>query len=146
MAKQWQVWEEIYSGDKLKYFNVKFEGSESACHKFAKKDDSLHVGYDILNQDFQNGLLPGEFTGTISDEVVRACSHSGDVSDEVKFWTLETEFAIPSLKLGVDYLVEFGAWEREELEKMDLFELSQKVLWIACCEIAEQGEWLGLIH
>ncbi len=42
------------------------------------------------------------------------------------------------------YLGEFGAWD--DLESAEIDTLANRVLWTACCDIAEQGEWGGLCH
>jgi hypothetical protein len=54
-------------------------------------------------------------------------------------------FTVPRQK-AIDYLKEYGAWEVEEMNEWTDEELAEKVLWIACGDISEQGEWLGLVH
>ena len=47
-------------------------------------------------------------------------------------------------KQAIRYLREYGAWENLETDTDR--ELAERVLWLACCDIREQGEWFGLIH
>ena len=45
----------------------------------------------------------------------------------------------------IRYLREFGAWTAEELAAKTDEELAEVVLWSACCDLRESGEWLGLV-
>lgn len=93
----------------------------------------------------------GWFVGDLPDECVADCSASGDVTALVYLWLDRLSFVVPRSK-AIAYLKEFGAWpvESDEYDKglndMTDTELAAKVLWIACGDIAEQGEWLGLNH
>ena len=85
----------------------------------------------------------GEFLGELPKECVDDCSHSGDCYNDVLYWLEELNFNVPE-NLARKYLKEFGAWDDLDDCSQDL--LNQRVLWIACNEISEMGEWLGLIH
>ena len=88
----------------------------------------------------------GNFTGTIPQECVRDCSAPGQPADEaVEFWRKELNFQVPR-KQAIDYLSQLGAWSREELDEKADEGLAEIVLWIACGDIKEHGEWLGLTH
>jgi hypothetical protein len=84
----------------------------------------------------------GYFIGTLPDACVYACSASGDVEQAVDFWLEELQFKVPMVKARA-YLTEFGAWD--DLDEVDQHTLAQRVLWVACCEIDERGEWIGLV-
>lgn len=82
-------------------------------------------------------------SGHIPAMCIEDCSASGDVTESVKFWVRRLSFA-PPRDLTERYLKEFGAWE--DLKTADDETLAMRVLWSACCEISEQGDWAGLIH
>jgi len=92
----------------------------------------------------------GWFIGKFPPDCVKDCSASGPVDDSVDFWINELNFSVPR-DLSISYLKEFGAWSLESdgdtgLNDMTDRELAEKVLWLACGDISEQGEWFGLIH
>lgn len=93
----------------------------------------------------------GYFTGHIPPECVAACSHSGDCGDDVEYWRKLLNFSVPRDQ-AIAYLREFGAWPMQTdkydrgLTDMTDEELAIKVLWLACCDLKETGEWLGLCH
>lgn len=82
---------------------------------------------------------------------VRDCSAQGAVDHAVAFWCKKLNFRVPR-DLAIRYLAEFGAWPRETdeydtgLNDTDDLTLAHRVLWIACCDIRESGEWFGLVH
>ena len=86
----------------------------------------------------------GEFLGTLPAECVDDCSMPGcDASDPVAYWRKRLDFQVPR-ELAVRYLRDFGAWD--DLATVEDATLANRVLWIACGDIRENGEWLGLIH
>jgi len=93
----------------------------------------------------------GQFIGTLPEDCVKQCTCSGDALPDVEYWIKELDFSVPRQQ-AIDYLVEFGAWPLDTdewdtgLNDMSDRELAIKVLWIACGDIKENGEWLGLIH
>lgn len=76
-------------------------------------------------------------------DCVADCSASGQVYDAVHLWALELEFSVPR-DLAIRYLREYGAWTAEELAEKTDTQLAETVLWIACGDISEQGEWMGI--
>jgi hypothetical protein len=85
----------------------------------------------------------GNFLGELPEECVTACSHSGDCFDDVVFWVSELNFNVPT-ELAKKYLEEFGCWE--DLDTCDQDTLNVRVLWIACGDIKETGDWYGVLH
>lgn len=85
------------------------------------------------------------FIGVFPDACIRECSAMGPVDDAVEYWQKELDFQVPPIHTR-KWLRDFGAWDQEELDSMDADELAKKVLWLACCDIRENGEWLGLVH
>jgi len=87
----------------------------------------------------------GDLIGSFPRACVNACSASGDVYEAVELWRKCLGFTTPREKT-IAYLSEFGAWTVEEMSEVDDAELARKVLWIACGDIKEQGEWFGIHH
>jgi len=92
------------------------------------------------------------YTGTaFPDECVRDCSAQGSVDSAVKYWRMRLRFEVPRER-AIAWLWEFGAWPMKTdkydvgLTDMADEDLAAKVLWLACCDIRESGEWLGLVH
>ena len=85
----------------------------------------------------------GNFIGKFPKKCVEECSGPGQKYSDVKFWQEKLNFFVPRKK-AIKYLKEFGAWSIFELEEKTDIELSQTVLWIACGDIRENGEWFGL--
>lgn len=85
--------------------------------------------------------------GSIPGACIEACSASGAVDDAVAHWCKVLNFEqslTPVRPLVERYLKEFGAWD--DLDSADMETLAHRVLWQACCDIKEQGEWPGLVH
>ena len=87
----------------------------------------------------------GWLTRDIPAECAADCSHSGDCLPDVEAWRERLGFTVPR-DLAIRYLREFGAWDDEELTGATDDTLANRVLWIACGDLSEQGEWLGLVH
>lgn len=86
-------------------------------------------------------------SGQFPAECISDCSASGLVDGAVEYWRKELGLVAalePKRALVESYLGEFGAWD--DLADVDIEVLANRVLWTACCDIAEQGEWLGLCH
>lgn len=86
-------------------------------------------------------------SGSFPADCIESCSASGAVDDAVEYWRKKlglSEALEPVRPLVERYLREFGAWD--DLATADIDTLADSVLWIACCDIAEQGEWSGLSH
>ena len=69
-------------------------------------------------------------------ECIAECSASGDVTAAIEYWVDRLDLTVDT-HAAIDYLVEFGAWEIEELESWDNRELAARILWIAACNLAE---------
>lgn len=88
----------------------------------------------------------GYMRGYIPAAAVSECTAGGiDATPFVKAWIEKLNFRVPRQK-AIDYLREFGAWDIEELQASDDDGLAEKVFWIACGDIKENGAWHGLIH
>lgn len=94
----------------------------------------------------------GNFTGTIPDECVSACTSPGSCDESVAHWRKALGFTVPR-EQAIKWLKEFGAWPLDTdeydqgLRDMTDEELADKVLWLACGEMKDSGEpWIGLIH
>lgn len=81
--------------------------------------------------------------GSIPAPVVDACSGQGDCTQSVEFWVNELGFDFPAA-WAADYLNEYGAWDEKELEDHEANR--RRVLWLACGDISEQGEFFGMLH
>jgi hypothetical protein len=78
---------------------------------------------------------------------IQECSASGQVDNAVEYWCNKLRFTSalePVRSLAERYLKEFGAWD--DLATCSIETLAYRILWTACCDISEQGEWLGLVH
>jgi hypothetical protein len=93
-----------------------------------------------VNGDFDNY---GNFFGEIPAACVKDCSASGDVTEAVTYWQRRLRF-MPPRSLMKTYLGEFGAWD--DLNGADDETLARRVLWVACCDLKEDGRWFGLVH
>lgn len=85
--------------------------------------------------------------GSIPRKCIADCSASGDVSSSVAYWRdrLSLVSALSGHRTKVErYLSEFGAWD--DLTDTTMETLADRVLWSACCDIAENGEWYGICH
>jgi hypothetical protein len=87
----------------------------------------------------------GFLLGVLPEDCVSDCSHSGPCDADVEYWRARLDFTVPRDR-AIAYLREFGARTAEELAAKTDDELAKVVLWSACCDIRESGEWLGLIH
>lgn len=86
-------------------------------------------------------------SGQFPADCIESCSASGRVDEAVKYWREKlklSEALEPVRELIERYLKEFGAWD--DLQTADINTLAERVLWTACGDIKEQGEWNGLCH
>lgn len=88
----------------------------------------------------ENGWLLKE----LPEECVKACHHSGQCDEDVEYWQKKLDFRVPRDK-AQEWLRKYGAWTQEELQEKTDEELAQVVLWLACGDIQESGEWFGLV-
>ena len=87
------------------------------------------------------------YSGSFPADCIAECSASGAVDNAVEYWRnkLNLSAALEPVRPIVErYLKEFGVWD--DLQTADIDTLANRVLWIACGDIREQGEWLGLVH
>lgn len=93
----------------------------------------------------------GNFIGEFPAECVSDCSAQGSVDESVAYWLKRLSFEVPRER-AIKWLKEFGAWplDTDEYDKglndMSDEEIASKVLWLACGDIKESGEWFGLSH
>jgi len=86
----------------------------------------------------------GNFIGAIPAECVAECTRPGkDATPFVDAWRKRLDFQVPR-ELAVKYLDDFGAWD--DLDTAPDDRLAERILWIACGDIQDGGEWCGLIH
>lgn len=82
----------------------------------------------------------GEFLGQLPMECIMDCSHSGKCDSEVEYWTDQLAFAdgLPIDK-AIEFIAEYGAWDREELSQKSPEEIAQIVLWIFCGNLKDEA-------
>ena len=82
----------------------------------------------------------GELVKPLPGRCIEDCSGSGAVDDEVAYWVnaLKFDLGLPRERV-INFLSEYGAWELDELDGMDDFNLAEKVLWIFCGNIKEEA-------
>lgn len=130
--------------------------SESASDRDSSEDSELYYYVTIKYNVVQCAPFDappfneyGHFTGHLPDDCVTACSHAGRCDDDVEYWRKRLNFTVPRDK-AISHLAEYGAWPKETneydegLRDMSDEELAEKVLWLACGDIEEQGEWSGM--
>jgi hypothetical protein len=88
-------------------------------------------------------------SGTLLREIpapcVRDCSGAGQRIVQVMYWRGVLDFTAPRAQ-AVTYLQHTGGWTSEELAAISDTRISEIVLWLACCDIRETGEWFGLVE
>ena len=76
----------------------------------------------------------------ITKDQARSCSHQGRCDDDVEFLRKAPTIKRQLNKLTPETLVkclrEYGAWDADELADHDAN--LDRLLWVACCDIAEQ--------
>jgi len=85
----------------------------------------------------------GHLQKEIPEDCVKDCTHQGDCSADVKAWVSKLGFVVPR-KLAISYLDEYGAWD--DFDTVSDETLAERVLWVACGDIAEEGEWFGICY
>lgn len=82
----------------------------------------------------------GEFLGQLPMDCIMDCSHSGKCDSEVEYWTDQLAFAdgLPIDK-AIEFISEYGAWDREELSQKSPEEIAQIVLWIFCGNLKDEA-------
>ena len=100
---------------------------------------SAPISFDIKYGWLQSGQFPAD--------CIAECSASGSVDSAVEYWRIKLNLveALTPVRGKVEsYLKEFGAWD--DLQEASMETLADRILWTACCDIREQGEWAGLVH
>jgi hypothetical protein len=75
---------------------------------------------------------------TMPLECVNDCSHQGACDDDVSHWTPKIDLSMFTRKEKITGLKETGGWSREELEKLEEYELDEKIVWIVACDLREE--------
>lgn len=86
----------------------------------------------------------GHYIGPeIPTEAVNEIVAPGPADAAVDYWTSKLNFEVPR-DLAIRYLGEYGAWSLDHRNAMTDRELAETVLWLACNDLKESGEWFGL--
>lgn len=85
----------------------------------------------------------GNFLGSIPKQAVEDCCHQGQCDDDVAHWRKELDFEVPR-DMAIGYLSRSGISTLEELAEMSEDEIAESVLWLACWDVREKGDWFGL--
>lgn len=96
----------------------------------------------VLESDGDGGYIDdyGQLIKPLPMDCILDCSGSGRVDDQVAYWVDKLGFDIDMPRgKAIKFLSEYGAWESDELEDMDIIELAEKVLWIFCGNIKEEA-------
>lgn len=70
-------------------------------------------------------------------ECVLDCSHQGQCYDDVKYWQSKLNLELDR-QFMIDGLLEYGAWNKEELNELDDSELEYKVIWLISHDIKKE--------
>ena len=85
----------------------------------------------------------GNLLQEIPQEAVQAVAHDGDCVQDATEWQSLLGFIVPR-KQAMDFLKKSSGFDLEKLQAMPNDLLSAIVLGIACSDIKNYGEWLGL--
>lgn len=118
------------------YGNILLAGSDYHINQFIIKAYLALSGESWFDQY-------GNLVRDIPQLCIAECSHAGACDADVERWQKILGFNVPR-QMAINYLAEFGAWSRSELNEKLTVDISQIVLWSACCDIRESGEWFGL--
>jgi hypothetical protein len=69
-------------------------------------------------------------------ECIEDCSAPGSVDEAVAYWREKLGMTVNPIRAR-KCLQGYGAWEADELAALDNVALSEKVLWLACCDFSE---------
>lgn len=81
----------------------------------------------------------------IPEECVEDICHPGPADEAAEEWVERLGFEVPREK-AIEYLREYGAWDKEELEAKSDKDLAITCLWLGAWDTKENGEWFGLVH
>ena len=85
----------------------------------------------------------GNLINEIPKQCIEDCSGPGQKDYLVSNWVNKLGFEVPREK-AISYLKEYGAWD--DLENDTDKVLAERVLWLACGDYYESGEYFGLNH
>jgi hypothetical protein len=85
----------------------------------------------------------GNWTGKLPKQCIMDCSHAGDCSNDADYWVQQLDFTAP-LDIAKKYLLSTGGWDQVDLDNMQPDQVNRIVLWLACNDIKESGEFYGL--
>ncbi len=85
----------------------------------------------------------GNLLQEIPHEAVQAVAHDGDCVEDAVYWQSLLGFIAPR-EQAMDFLKKSCGFGRRQLQEMPDHLLSAIVLGIACSDIKNNGEWLGL--
>ena len=82
----------------------------------------------------------GEYKKPIPASCIEDCAGPGQKDNEVAMWVEELGFAngMP-IEKAKNYIEEYGAWDREELDAKSDEEIAQIVLWLFCGNVHEEA-------
>jgi len=96
----------------------------------------------VLESNEDGGYIDdyGQLIKPLPMDCILDCSGSGRKDDEVAYWVEELGFdkSLP-IEKAKRFLLEFGAWDEDELETKSDFELAEMVLWIFAGNIKEEA-------
>lgn len=74
----------------------------------------------------------------IPEEAIAQCTHSGQCDADVEYWVDHVDFSRISTDIMQLELKEYGAWG--DLQTVDRNTLQQRLVWIACGELADSNK------
>ena len=119
----WEYMEKAAVSHGMEYY-------ENAEYQMNESEDGKSEWFDA------NGWM----IKTLPADCIEQCSGSGRKDEDVAFWVEELGFdkGLPREKT-ISFLVEYGAWDEDELNSMSETELAEKVLWIFANDLKEQA-------
>jgi hypothetical protein len=124
--------------------------SESRKKRIARK--RLHENEANIWWTSSSGRLEIEFDMPREEaiEIIDECSMGGRDADpyvtrQIRnrniVFHINTMSGMSDRKAIIGELVDYGTWDRDELESMSDDELKRKILWIACCDLADSEKY-----
>lgn len=72
------------------------------------------------------------FRDDLPPQCIADCTQQGmDASDDVTFWRNELNFTV-NRENAERCLYGYGAWEKDEIDAWDEYEIAERILWLAC--------------
>ena len=103
----------------------------------------MDIGKPVQESDGEAGdnwSQYGEYTKSLPADCIKDCSSPGQRDSHVATWVEELDFAngMP-IEKAKNYIAEYGAWDREELDQKSDEEIAQIVLWLFCGDIHDEA-------